>query len=579
MLSLVAPQDILSALDAIYAGATAAQLESERLEFKEESDTFKRTLEIVADAVVCLANSHGGTVALGVSDRLTGADALLGVSSRLTPDALALGVFERTRPSLSVPVDELFAHERRLLVVTVPKGATIYANAKGTATRRLGAACLPFPPEQQRQALTARGMVDWSAEPAGTDTSAVDTDALRRLRRLLIAAGKDEVSRLDDRRMLRDLRLVVDDEQLTNAGLLLVGTEDAIADHVPTYGFAYQFRPSPGQEASSRLRGQRNVLAATELLLEAVQVRAVVHPINLSGGIQLQVADYPATAVRELVVNALVHRDYQRDGAVEVEHSPDLLAVTSPGGLVYGITPANILTHPSTPRNRLLLEVVTLVQLAERTGQGIDRVYRELLRKGGEPPMFTDSGTQVRAVIRGSIGNDTFARFVNELPADLASDVDVLLALTGLRSARAMGASELSVLSQRPAIETQLVWERMADAGLVAPTRGTTRRPFPSYALTPEALAGLGRAVAYHRQGADVRDDKIVDHVREFGYVTNQALRRMLDIKVHQARDVLRDLQQRGVLVKLDDRAGGPGIRYGPGPSFPARRRSRPKRV
>lgn len=88
-------------------------------------------------------------------------------------------------------------------------------------------------------------------------------------------------------------------------------------------------------------------------------------------------------------------------------------------------------------------------------------------------------------------------------------------------------------------------------------------------------MTGLGRAVGYYRQGMDVRDQKIVDHVKEFGHITNQTLRRMFDLKVHQARDVLRDLQQREILVKLDDRAGGPGVRYGPGPRFPIRSRSR----
>lgn len=569
----MASPDLSATLDAVRAGTRPADLEGERLEFKEEPDTPKRTLEVVADAVVCLANSTGGQVVVGVSDKHRGADAIPGVSSWLTPDVLALGVFERTRPSLSVPVEAVLVDGRRLLVVTVPRGATIYANAEGTATRRVGTACLPFPPEQQRQALADRGAFDWSAEPAGIDAAAVDAGAIQRLRRLLVAAGKADVSQLDDRRMLRDLRLVGDAGSLTNAGLLLVGTEDAIAAQVPAFEYAYQFRPSSGREASAGFRGRRNLLAATDLLLEAVEIRTVVHPINLSGGVQLQGTDYPDTAVRELVVNALVHRDYQRHGAVEIEHSPDLLIVVSPGGLVFGATPENILTHPSTPRNRLLLDVVTMLQLAERTGQGIDRAYRELLRKGKEPPLFTDDGTQVRAVVRGGAGDDSFTRFANELPVELATDVDVLLALSGLRTTKSMGAPELARRSQRTAIEAQDVLERMVRAGLVAPTRTTIRRPFPAYTLTPDALAGLGRAVAYHRPAPDVRDDKIIDHVREFGFITNQAIRRTFDVTVPQARDVLRDLQRRDLLAKLDDRVGGPGVRYGPGPSFPTRRR------
>lgn len=58
--------------------------------------------------------------------------------------------------------------------------------------------------------------------------------------------------------------------------------------------------------------------------------------------------------------------------------------------------------------------------------------------------------------------------------------------------------------------------------------------------------------------------------VSQFGHVTNQALRRRFDVDLAGARDLLRALQQRGVVVKLDQGRGGPGIRYGRGPKMPA---------
>jgi ATP-dependent DNA helicase RecG len=64
-------------------------------------------------------------------------------------------------------------------------------------------------------------------------------------------------------------------------------------------------------------------------------------------------------------------------------------------------------------------------------------------------------------------------------------------------------------------------------------------------------------------------DQKVVDHVREYGFITNQTLRRMFDLTVYPARDLLRDMQTRGLLRKLDDKTAGPGVRYGPGDAFP----------
>lgn len=121
--------------------------------------------------------------------------------------------------------------------------------------------------------MAARGLYDWSAQPCERDLSAVDRNELRRMRRLLIAAGKDDLARADDQRLLRDLRLCDADGQLYRAGLLLTGYEDVIRSDVPTYEYAYQFRPSPGSEATARFHGREPLLAALERLLDAVETR------------------------------------------------------------------------------------------------------------------------------------------------------------------------------------------------------------------------------------------------------------------------------------------------------------------
>ena len=560
------------ALSKLRAGASADALESHRLEFKQEDPNLKRTFEILADAVVCLANADGGEIILGVTDLPGPHGSLQGISLSTTADLVVRGIFDRTRPSLSVPVEERFEDGARLLVITAPRGATFYANARGTATRRVGKQCQPFPPEQQKQALASRGLFDWSAQTSGCDLKAIDPDEMGRLRRLLRAAGRDDAAKADDISLLRDLRLTTPDGKITNAGLLLIGSEEMIRRSIASYGYAYQYRPTPGSEASSRLREAKPILTAVERLLDAVETRRSVHPINTAGGVQLQLYDYPSNAVRELVVNALVHRDYQIEGSVDLEHSLEQLTIGSPGGLVFGVTPENILTHPSTPRNRLLLETVTTLQLAERTGQGIDRVYREVLRLGKPPPEFRDDGKRVNVVLQGGTGNESFARFVNaDLDPVQGGDLEILLGLSALRSKKTLSAESLAPRIQRSPSEAQAVLERMVHAGLIEPSRRSARQPFPTYSLAASSLAGMGRAVTYHlRRGVGV-DHKVVQHVNEYGHITNQTLRRLFDLNIYQARDLLRDMQSRELLRKIDDKTAGPGVRYGPGRKFAAK--------
>jgi ATP-dependent DNA helicase RecG len=79
----------------------------------------------------------------------------------------------------------------------------------------------------------------------------------------------------------------------------------------------------------------------------------------------------------------------------------------------------------------------------------------------------------------------------------------------------------------------------------------------------------LSRAVAYRRRQPDEMDQKVVEHVREYGSVSNRTLQRMFDIHVYAARDLLADLRKRGLVAKIGDAQGGKAVRYGPGPKFP----------
>ncbi len=557
------------ALAALALGVAACELEHENLDFKQPKGDLKSSLEMLADAVVCFANATGGWIVLGVNDKATRLDdALTNVPPAYSLEVVRKGIFDRTRPQLTCFAQERELIGRRLIVVGVPAGVGVYANTRGTATRRLDRECQPFTPDQQREVLIARGQIDWSAEPVEVKIRDLSTAELDRLRRLLVRAGKTELADQDDERLLVALRLRRPEGKLTNAAVVILGTEAAIEETIPNYGYSYQFRPTTGSEATYRQRGRRPLLWAVETLMDLVDSRRQVHPLNLAGGVQLQLSDYPLDAVRELVVNGLIHRSYETNGTVDIEHTLDQLTMTSPGGLVAGVTPDNILTYPSTPRNRLLTEVIATLQLAERTGQGVDRVYRELLRSGKEPPSFDDSGTLVRVLVSGGAGNDAFVRFINDLPETVSRDVDALLALSLLRRHRGIDARQLASIVQRSVPEAQSVLSRLSDRGLIEVTRRTSYRPVPRYQLRSEALTRLSRAVTYQRSGVDEAEQKVMEHIQEYGFVTNRTLQRLFDVNVYTSRNILTSLRNRGVLVKVDSARGGASVRYGPGPKF-----------
>lgn len=573
MLNQVKPIGWQQALDCIAKSESAASLEHHQLDFKREAGSLRETLKLLAEATVCFANADGGSIVVGVANTPPrSGSSLLGISPSLTVETARKGIFDRTVPPVTVLAETVETAGVQLMVITVPQALVPCATTDGTATRRLDRECRPFTPDQQRDWLSARGMMDWSEHV--TDVSVADADSreVARIRQMLQLVGKADLAALSNERLLEALRLT-ENGSLRRAGVLLVGTPSDIARSIPTYGFAYQYRPSPGQESLFRLRESEPVLTGIEKLISTVQARSHVWPLNLAGGVQVALEELPAAAVRELIVNAFVHRSYETNGTVDVDHSPDGLAVVSPGGLVSGVTPANILTHPSTPRNRLLLETIWMLGIAERSGQGIDRVYRELLRVGKAPVEFEDRGTTVRAYVAGARGDDAFVRFVTSLPDTHQGDVDVLLTLRQLCAKATVRPAELAVVMQRSETEAKQTLNRLSE-GATALVEVTTRG---SFRLTPAVLAELGRAVRYRVSTGGDHDAKVGDHLAEYPTLSNRSLQRMFDLSVFAARDLLRDLQRRGVVVKLSNAKSGPGVLYGPGPNLPlqSKRRNR----
>jgi ATP-dependent DNA helicase RecG len=79
--------------------------------------------------------------------------------------------------------------------------------------------------------------------------------------------------------------------------------------------------------------------------------------------------------------------------------------------------------------------------------------------------------------------------------------------------------------------------------------------------------------VTYRRRTIDETDQKVIEHVQEYGFVTNRTLQRLFDRDLFAARNMLSDLRERGLIEKLGTARGGPGVKYGPGPKFPKSKR------
>jgi len=560
--------EVSLALKRLRKGTAARKLESPTLDFKAPSPSPRATFTNVAEAVVCFANATGGTVVLGVYDDNRWPDALVGID--LPAETLRRAVYERTSPALDVTVEPMVFEGVTLLKVTVPEGLEVYGTSTGRYCWRRGTDCHPMTADDVGRLREERRGDDWSGRSAragGVDV--VDATAVARARELLARVPSGGVAALAQGSagdLVEGLGLLTPAGALTHAGWLLFARR---AEAEPA-SIVYQYRRVSGGEPDTVLHLEGPLLPAVERLLEAVELRLVQTPVNLAGGQQVAVQDFPVAAVREALVNAVVHGDHRTGRPVHVEHSPEWLTVTSPGPLVAGVTPENILRHPSRARFRLLFSAFRHLGLVEQVGAGVDRMYREMLRFGRNPPRISEDRDQVSVTFVADEPNIRIARFVNALPAADRDDLDVLLVLSLLRRRRSVSAPAAATEIQRPVADAQALLRRMSEgeAALLEPTAGSTHRRQPNYRLRGPVLAQLGSAVAYHRAPAIERDRKIVEHLAEYGSINNHTVQNLFDVDVYRASAVLRDLVDREVVVRTSEQTRGQAVRYGCGPAF-----------
>ncbi|MBP1301995.1 RNA-binding domain-containing protein [Curtobacterium sp. 1310] len=555
----------------ILAGqSTANDLEGDALDFKREQRSKQDTANDMADAAACFANAAGGTIVVGVADDVLGPDAFLGTG--LDPQYLRRRIYDVTRPALDVSVRSMTYSGVTLLIIDVREGLEVYSSRQKMPTKRVGDHCEPMSTADVSRLDDERRGGDWSAASAARPLTDVDADALALLRSFVRRSSSTSLSALAEAPstdLLGTLGLVDDSGLLNRAGEILLAT--------PRDGrevLAYQHRVSAGGETDLGRRWNGPLLIAYAELVALLEFRIGTTPVNLRSGQQIQIEDYPLTAVREALTNAVMHGDHRDHQPIQVEHSPEALTIMSPGTLVPGISPDNILTHPPKSRFPALADALRSLGLAERWGQGVDRMFREMIRSGrSAPTVSVRTGERPETIVQlaGGPPNTRITKFVSELPDRDQNDTDVLLLVSYLTTNKTITAAKLATVVQRPEEAAQNLLTRIAndEDGFLEPTASTKNARKPTYRFRGASIAALGPAIKYQARSDTDRARKVTDHVREYGTVNNATVQRLFDVDVYAARDILRDLVDQEVLVRVSEQKRGPAVKYGPGEAFP----------
>ena len=342
----------------------------------------------LAKELVAFSNLEGGMVLLGVDDDGT----IAGLTRKNLEEWVMTACRDKIRPGVIPAFQTIRDVEpgKDVAVVRAPRGGDVHSQwheNRNTYYIRVGSQSREPTPQELGRLFQQRGMFRADLRPV-SGTSIDDLDR-RRLKDYFGRVRQQDVPIDDDIGGWQNLLVnteIMAEERVTLSGMLLFGNTPN--RFLPQAGIDAAAFPGTEKDYAAKerltLRGPMTPLMGTDgeilergLVEQAWEFvrRNISVTATLEDGVRrVERLTYPVEAVRETVVNALIHRDYLLSNTdIELAIYRDRMEVISPGKLPNGITPERMRAGTRAARNQLLKDVMRDYGYLEHMGMGVPR--------------------------------------------------------------------------------------------------------------------------------------------------------------------------------------------------------------
>lgn len=366
--------------------------EGKTLEFKENT---KSSLNITK-AVIAFANTAGGTIVIGIRDKTK---EILGVEHVLLEEERMANIISDSIEPLLIPDIEIVNYQNKeLIVIHVPYLVGPYSLKKTGLEKgiyiRLGSTNRLADTETIAYLQRLGRQISFDEMPCiGAHTNELDDNAiLKTLRPILKNIDKKYYKSLGLTSLHRNKTYP------TNAGILLFGVNrfewfpDSVIRCVCFSGTTREY-------VIDQKDVNNNLIAAVEDCIAFIN-RHTNMGAKIGAVKREDIPQFPPQAVREVVINAIVHADYAMKGvAIQIAIFSDRIEFTNPGGLPFGQTIESAISGISRMRNRVIGRIFRELKLIERLGSGLPRILEIYKNKSGKMPILEEINNHFRATL------------------------------------------------------------------------------------------------------------------------------------------------------------------------------------
>jgi len=465
--------------------------------------------EELAKDCVCFANGSGGQLLIGIED-----DASLPPPGQCIESRIRKRVGELTVNVTVIPEIQTAMNGGQLIVLTIQRAIGVASTCDGRFYMRIGDDCKPILGDEVLRLANDRPSFPWETlTTLQIPRTAVDPDKLAALCSQLRASDrvKASVKEQSDQELLDHYTLASGD-LLTNLGVLLLGLRFDRAK----LGTAPVIQAICYDDQGIKVNKfcwDDHAFSPIELpdaIWEEIPDFRESYEFP-EGMFRTQVPAYEEAVVRELLVNALVHRPYTQRGDIYLNLHPDRLEVVNVGRLPIGVTPSNIL-HTFRRRNDGLTRIFHDLRLMEREGTGFDLMYEKLLVSGRSAPRVREDIDSVHVTIPRRVLHPAVIRLIALADERHQLGQRERITLGTLAQSEGMLATELATALELEDPSHLRHWlNRLLELQLV---RQTGRTRATRYFVDPALLQEVGfdhqttlRRIEPHRLRALIEED------------------------------------------------------------------------
>ena len=562
------------ALRLLANGATAAACETEGVDFKEEAGRRGRggqilpgeahnqaVAEQIANEVACLANTTGGgALIVGIADDAREIGAVTDrdwLRQRIHEQIdVAPAIEERTLPSGT-----------RVLIVMVSEAREPVEDTGDRLRWRVGRVCVPVDRSEWWADRFRRLGTDPLTAPTARTLADLPQASLVAVRRLLRSGSSqtNELIDLPDRELLTRLGVLLPDGHLTAAGVHMFAA-------APRTVLELVVLDVPGGDVISPAPDLAGLSLIEQLVEVETRLDALDTAVVVGSGLHLgPIRKIPWLAVREALLNAVVHRDWLPLETIHLTwvQADATLDVVSPGGFAGGVTSRSVLSSRYS-RNPALADLARALGLVERQGVGVDRMYREMVVLGHRPPSIQEiSGPSIRTRLAGGDPLTAVIAVVTAIePAVRQRDVRVALVVHALLRDGFATAQSVGELLQIPADEAEEALEAVTrctigDGSVIRPAAASgtwlpgigvaQRATADAKALEIAQLRGL---LTWWRPNAEAAKRLVEKWLRTNGRISSGDFADITGFTSQGALQVLNRLVSEGLLRRGDASRG-----------------------